>query len=109
MKLERVKEAVFSIERISDEMVELNKRGDEAISTKEEEEKATGALTIIEATRFWVREDAVNGARDEISLETLRPLVQLGGISYGRVRETFELPRPSLEKELKMRRLGLRE
>lgn len=47
-----------------------------------------------------MREDAIDEPRDEISLETFRPLVQLGWVSYGRVRETFELPRRSLKKEL---------
>ena len=57
--------------------------------------KPTGSLVIIQGTRFWVRQNAVNDERDHIDLEVLRPLVQLGGVSYGRVRETFELPRPS--------------
>jgi hypothetical protein len=38
----------------------------------------------------------------------MRPLVQLGGISYGRVRETFELPRRSLAAELEDESKGLR-
>lgn len=57
-------------------------------------------ISIIEATRFWVREEAINDAKNEIDISALRPLVELGGIQYGRVRETFELLRPSLAAEL---------
>lgn len=91
---DRVKEAVFSIEGKLLDMKSLNYHGDG------EADKPAGSLAIIQATRFWVREDALNEAKDEINLSAMRPVVQLGGIQYGRVRETFELPRPSLAKEL---------
>ncbi|CZR57927.1 related to conserved protein/domain typically associated with flavoprotein oxygenases, DIM6/NTAB family [Phialocephala subalpina] len=94
VKPERVKEAVFSIEGRLLEMKELDYHG------AREAGKPTGALAIIEGMRFWVREDAINESREDIDLAALRPLVQLGGIQYGRVRETFELPRPSLGTEL---------
>ncbi|KAK5054547.1 hypothetical protein LTR84_001438 [Exophiala bonariae] len=93
VKPERVREAIFSIEGRLLEMKELD-YGTHGT------DQAKGALAIIEATRFWVREDAINAEKTTIDLEKLRPLVQLGGISYGRVRETFELPRPRLEDEL---------
>ncbi|KEF56133.1 uncharacterized protein A1O9_07714 [Exophiala aquamarina CBS 119918] len=99
---ERVQEAIFSIEGRLLEMKELD-------YGKEDSTKANGALAIIEATRFWVREDAINEDQSHIRLEKLRPLVQLGGISYGRVRETFELPRPRLEDELRDKEKGLQK
>lgn len=103
VKPQRVNEAVFSIEGKLLEMKSLDYHGKEKLG------KPTGALAIIEATRFWVRQDALNEARDEIDLGKMRPLVQLGGISYGRVREIFELPRPSLVDELQKGELGLKK
>jgi flavin reductase (DIM6/NTAB) family NADH-FMN oxidoreductase RutF len=94
VKAARVKEAVFAIEGKLREIIELDYHG------KGQLVKPTGALAIIEASRFWVREDALNEERSEIGLETLRPLTQLSGISYGRVREIFELPRPSIASEM---------
>jgi flavin reductase (DIM6/NTAB) family NADH-FMN oxidoreductase RutF len=101
VKPERVKQAIFSIEGKLLEMKSLDYHG------AGKEGKPTGALAIVEATRFWVQEDCVNEAKDEISLESLRPLVQLGGIQYGRVTETFELPRPTLQTELANAETGL--
>lgn len=97
----QVQEAVFSIEGRLLEMKSLDYHGHAA------QGKPTGALAIIEAKRFWVQEDALNEARDNVDLESLRPVVQLGGISYGRVRDTFELPRPSLKTELENEDKGL--
>lgn len=91
----RVKEAVFSLQGKLVEMIELKKRA----GAEKEGGKPTGALAIIEATRFWARGDATNEAKDEVALETSRPLVQLEGMSYGRVRETIESPRPNLKGE----------
>lgn len=89
---ERVKEAIFSIEGKLLEMKSLDYHGAGTAG------KPFGSMAIIQATRFWVREDAINEARDEIYLSVMRPSVQLGGIQYGRIRETFELPRPSSSK-----------
>ena len=73
------------------------------METKEFESKATpgkktGVLAIIEGTRFWVREDAINEARNIIDPGVLRPVARLGGITYGRLTEGFELPRPDFEE-----------
>ena len=101
VKPQRVKEAVFSVEGKLLEMKEMSYHGEK------KEGKETGALAIIAGTRFWVREDALSDDRLDVSLEKMRPLVQLGGISYGRVRETFELPRGRTEEEIKKTHLGL--
>lgn len=97
----RVQEAVFSIEGKLVEMKSLDYHGHAA------QGKPSGALAIIEAKRFWVEEGALNDARDNVDLEALRPVVQLGGISYSRVRDPFELPRPSLQVELSNKEKGL--
>jgi flavin reductase (DIM6/NTAB) family NADH-FMN oxidoreductase RutF len=102
----RVKDAVFSIEGKLLEMKELDYGHGK--NQSKGDEKSHGALAIIQATRFWVREDALEGAHGDINLAKLKPLVQLGGISYARVRETFELPRPGLEAEMKDPSKGLR-
>lgn len=98
---ERVANAVFSVEGKLLEMKELSYHGEA------ESGKPTGALAIIEGTRFWVRKDAVNEGGDDIDLGVMRPLVGLGGITYGRIRETFELPRGYLPEELKNPENGL--
>ena len=94
VKPDRVQEAVLSIEGKLLEMKEMDYGG------HGKNGKPTSALAIIGATRFWVRESAINEARDEVDLDAMRPLVQLGGIQYGRIREIFELPRPALATEL---------
>jgi flavin reductase (DIM6/NTAB) family NADH-FMN oxidoreductase RutF len=101
VKPRRVAEAVFSVEARLLEMKELD--------YGKAEGEACGALAIVKGVRFWVREDALDEERGVFELEKLRPLLQLGGISYGRIGSTFELPRPGLEAELKDQEKGLRK
>lgn len=103
VKPARVKEAILSVEGKLLEIQSLDYHG------KGDSGKPTGSLAIIEATRFWVREDAINEEKSEIDLGILRPLTQLGGIIYGRVRETFELPRPSFASEIEKEGSNLKE
>ncbi|KAL8715543.1 MAG: hypothetical protein Q9220_000879 [cf. Caloplaca sp. 1 TL-2023] len=89
----RVKEAVFSVEA-------------KLFSTQEFESRATpgkktGVLAIVEGTRFWVREDAINDDKTIVDPAILRPISRLGGISYGRTVEGCELPRPDYEEKQK--------
>ncbi|KIV88633.1 hypothetical protein PV10_08299 [Exophiala mesophila] len=102
VKAERVRDAIFSVEGRLLEMKSLDYGGYHA-----KQGKPSGALAIIQATRFWIREDAINEDGSEISLDVLRPLAQLGGISYGRINGTFELPRPRLAEELRDESKGL--
>jgi len=88
VKAPRVKESVFSVEaklKVSHEW------------TSPRTGKKSGTLAIVEGVRFWVREDALKGGI--IDLEVLRPVSRLGGITYGRTTEVFELPRPRFEEE----------
>jgi flavin reductase (DIM6/NTAB) family NADH-FMN oxidoreductase RutF len=52
VKADRVKEAVFAVEGKLESTREFESRGTPG--------KKTGVLAIIEGTRFWVREDAIN-------------------------------------------------
>ncbi|KAK4114386.1 hypothetical protein N656DRAFT_767359 [Canariomyces notabilis] len=88
----RVKEAVFAIEGKLESLREFESRVEKG--------KVTATLAIIEGTRFWAREDAVNEEGSIIDPKVLRPISRLGGITYGRVTEGFELPRPDFEKDL---------
>ncbi|KAI9701192.1 MAG: hypothetical protein M1836_001861 [Candelina mexicana] len=93
VKASRVKEAVFSVEG-------------KLLDTKEFESRATpgkktGVLAIIEGTRFWVREDAINEDRNLIDPAILRPMSRLGGITFGRTTEGMELPRPQFDEQTK--------
>ncbi|KAK0936899.1 hypothetical protein LTR29_011578, partial [Friedmanniomyces endolithicus] len=73
------------------------------METKEFESRATpgkktGVLAIIEGVRFWAREDAINEDRNIINPAILRPMSRLGGITYGRLTEGIELPRPDWDE-----------
>lgn len=84
VKPSRVQESVLSIEG---KVIDIKEFGAPS------EGMSVAGLAIIKATRFWVREDATNQEASHIDLEKLRPVAQLGGMSYGRILSTFELPR----------------
>ena len=63
--------------------------------------KTTGVTCLFQGVNFWVREDVVNEEGNMIDPVKLKPLSRLGGISYGRTTEGFELPRPDWEKDTK--------
>ena len=88
----RVKESVFSIEGKLLSTQEFGSRSNP--------DKKTGVLAVIEGVRFWVREDAINEERSLIDPSVLRPVARLGGISYARVVDAFEIVRPVLKDEL---------
>lgn len=67
--------------------------------SKTEPGKRTGVMAVLEGVRFVVREDAMNEERSVVDVSVLRPVGRLGGVSYGVVREGFELPRPIWGKE----------
>ncbi|GME23947.1 putative nitrilotriacetate monooxygenase component b [Neofusicoccum parvum] len=87
----RVHESVFSIEGKVSDIKEFQDHQRDGMSV--------AGLVLIRATRFWVREDAVNAEVSHIDLDKLRPLGQLGGMSYGRITSTFELPRKHWDDE----------
>ncbi|KAI1451874.1 hypothetical protein F4805DRAFT_463345 [Annulohypoxylon moriforme] len=92
VKAPRVKEAVFSVECKLESVREFESKATPG--------KKSGSLVVLEGTRFWVREDALNEERNLIDPEVLRPISRLGGITYGRVTEAVEILRPSFEKDV---------
>ncbi|KAK9443200.1 FMN-binding split barrel [Metarhizium brunneum] len=90
VKPSRVQESVFSIEA---KVVDIKEFASSS------EGMSLAGLVLLKATRFWVREDATNSDASHIDLEKLRPVGQLGGISYSRIISTFELPRRRWEDE----------
>ncbi|KAF2971194.1 hypothetical protein GQX73_g2400 [Xylaria multiplex] len=91
VKPKRVRESVFSIEGKVIDMKEFRSHVTEG--------KSLAGLALIKATRFWVRQDAANEDFSHIDLNKLRPVGQLGGMAYGRIASTFDLPRPKWDDE----------
>jgi len=86
VKPPRVKESILSVEA-------------KLVETKEFESRSTpgkksSVLAIVEGVRFWAREDAIDEDKSLIDLKVLKPISRLGGISYGRTTDAFEIPRP---------------
>jgi len=102
VKADRVKESVFAVECKLMNTQEFESRATPG--------KKTGVLAVVEGVRFWVREDAINEERNIIDpavsvrlwllrlftdvIQILKPVSRLGGITYGRVVEGVEIPRP---------------
>ncbi|KAK3187553.1 hypothetical protein K4F52_003611 [Lecanicillium sp. MT-2017a] len=81
----RVQESIMSIEG---KVVDIKE-----FSDHQKDGMSVAGVVLIKATRFWVREDATNDDASHVDLDKLRPIAQLGGMSYGRISSTFELPR----------------
>lgn len=97
VKASRVQESVLSIEG---KVVDVKEFADHATPGM-----SIASLVLIKATRFWVQDDAVNEQGSHILLDKLRPIAQLGGMSYGRIGSTFELPRPRWDEQPESERL----
>jgi len=90
VKASRVKEAVFAAECKLMNTQEFESRATPG--------KKTGVLAVVEGVRFWAREDAINEDRNLIDPAILKPVARLGGITYSRITEGFEIPRPDWEE-----------
>ncbi|KAB8556597.1 hypothetical protein FH972_025634 [Carpinus fangiana] len=93
VKPSRVKESVFSVEGRLLDTKEFQSRADPS--------KTAGVLAFIEGVRFWAREDAINEERNLIDIGVLRPVSRLGGITYARVLDGIEIPRPDWDEKVK--------
>ncbi|KAJ5286747.1 hypothetical protein N7478_002433 [Penicillium angulare] len=92
VKPSRVAESVFSIEGKVVDIKEFTDHQQPGMSI--------AANVLIKATRFWVKEGTADADYSHIELEKLRPVAQLGGVSYGRVVSTFERPRNKWDVEV---------
>ncbi|OAX84196.1 hypothetical protein ACJ72_01428 [Emergomyces africanus] len=90
VKAPRVKESIFSIEAKLVETKEWESRANPG--------KKSGVMVILEGTRFWAREDAIDGEKSLLDPAVLRPVARLGGISYLRATNVMEIPRPSAKQ-----------
>lgn len=59
----------------------------------------SGTLCIVEGINFHIREDVVNEQRNIIDPAKLKPVSRLGGITYGRTTQGFEMLRPDFDSE----------
>ena len=87
-----VKESVFNIEGKVIDIKEFTDHQQPGMSL--------AATVLIKATNFWVKEGTADPDYSHIDLDKLRPLGQLGGVSYGRVVSTFERPRSKWDDEV---------
>ncbi|KAM0718937.1 hypothetical protein Q7P37_006009 [Cladosporium fusiforme] len=94
VKPSRVQESVFSIEARLIDVVEYK--------TSRPSTRNHGKLAIIEASRFWAREDAIDKDWKNLDLSVLRPVGQLGGSAYARISDTFEATRQNWRKAMEM-------
>lgn len=69
--------------------------------------KVTANILIAEVLLWHIHEGVAGRTPHSnnlvVDLDKYQPISRLGGISYGRVTETFDLPRPDAEKALKDR------
>ncbi|KAK2800920.1 hypothetical protein FQN51_005855 [Onygenales sp. PD_10] len=86
VKAPRVKESMFSIEAKLVETKEWDSRANPGTKS--------GAMVILEGTRFWAREDAINEDKTLLDPAVLRPVARLGGITYANINSAMEIPRP---------------
>ncbi|KAM3563781.1 hypothetical protein ARSEF4850_002169 [Beauveria asiatica] len=90
----RVRESILSIESKVLDSKELSSAGHQKPGM------SAAGIVLLKATRFWVREDATNDDASDVALDKLQPIAQLGGLSYGRISSTFELPRKRWAAEM---------
>lgn len=89
VKPARVKESAFSIEA---KLVAHHEWTSPASG------RASGVTCLFQGINFWVREDVTNEQGTIIDPAKLKPVSRLGGISYGRTTDGFDLQRPDWDK-----------
>lgn len=85
-----VAESAFSIEAKLVSYHEFKSKANPSITS--------GVTVIVEGIKFHAREDIINSDKNNVDVAKLRPVARLGGISYVRSLEGFELTRPVYEK-----------
>ncbi|KAF1927152.1 uncharacterized protein M421DRAFT_422014 [Didymella exigua CBS 183.55] len=92
---DRVKEAVFSIEAKLVDTTEWTSKNPDTPGKK------TGVTAFLEGVNFWVREDAIDEQGVLVDPAVMKPISRLGGITYARTTQAFELPRPDFAEVTK--------
>ncbi|KAK3391814.1 hypothetical protein B0T20DRAFT_384043 [Sordaria brevicollis] len=92
VKSPRAKEACFAVECKLVHVKEFESRSKPG--------QTSTTLVVVEGTRFWVDEKAINEDKNLMDLEVYRPLARMAGITYGVVREGLELQRPDFERDV---------
>lgn len=67
--------------------------------SKTDPERTTGTLCIVEGVNFHVREDVINEDLNILDPAKLQAVSRLGGITYSRTTQGYEIPRPDFKKE----------
>lgn len=67
--------------------------------SKNDPNRATGVLCIVEGVNFHVREDVINEDLNNLDIAKLKPVSRLGGITYARTVHGYEKLRPDFGKE----------
>lgn len=62
--------------------------------------RTSGVTVIVEGVKFHIREDVADEGLTLIDIGKLKPVSRLGGISYGRTNEIFELNRPDFKRDV---------
>lgn len=61
--------------------------------SKADPSKKSGITMMVEVVKFHIREDVVNEDLNVVDMDKLKPVSRLGGISYGRTVQGYELDR----------------
>lgn len=93
VKPSRIVEAVFA--------VECTLVATHEVMSKSQPGKIANVITILEGSRFWVREDVVDAERKHIDPAKSKPIGRMQGISYGRVTDFFQIPWPAWNDEVR--------
>ncbi|KAK1780261.1 hypothetical protein QBC45DRAFT_408834 [Copromyces sp. CBS 386.78] len=92
VKAPRAKEACFAVECKLVHVKEFESRSNPG--------ETNTTLVVMEGTRFWVDEAAINEEQSVMNLDVYRPLARMAGITYATVKEGFELQRPDFERDV---------
>jgi flavin reductase (DIM6/NTAB) family NADH-FMN oxidoreductase RutF len=66
--------------------------------SKKVEGKHTGTMVILEGLLFHARSEVLNDEQNGLDIDKLKPVSRLGGVTYGRTTEGYNLPRVMWEK-----------
>ena len=65
-----------------------------------DQNQRTGTVVLGKVLYFHINETIIDKESFLVDTKELRPVSRLGGITYGRTTEAYELPRPVWKKEI---------